>query len=136
MLLESHLQLMFKRKTGFVGSKTLNFNIKFVTASTKLQKTMDKLKPFIENILYETIIPIMLITQKDATLFHDDPIEYIRKQQDFTETLFMPKNTVIDLLQYVCSYISTPKVKGKKAKRKPDYLFPFLSFAVTNMVQY
>lgn len=97
-LLESHLQLMFKRKTGFVGSKTLNFNIKFVTASTKLQKTMDKLKPFIENILYETIIPIMLITQKDATLFHEDPIEYIRKQLDFTETLFMPKNTVIDLL--------------------------------------
>jgi hypothetical protein len=122
---------MFKRKTNFVGSKTLNFNIKYVTSATKLPRTMEKLKPFIENILYETIMPIMLVTHKDVTLFNDDPIEYIRKQQDFTETLFMPKNTVIDLLQYLCSYISAPKVKGqKKANRKPDFLFPFLGFAV------
>jgi hypothetical protein len=98
MMLESHLQLMFKRKAGFVGSKTLNFNIKFVASATKLAKTMAKLVPFIENILYETVMPIMLVTHKDVTLFREDPIEYIRKQQDFTETLFMPKNTVIDLL--------------------------------------
>lgn len=134
MLLESHLHLMFKRKTSFVGSKTLNFNIKYVTAGIKLPKTMEKLKPFIDNILYETIMPIMLITHKDATLFHEDPIEYIRKQLDFTETLFMPKNTVIDLLIYICSYASGPKTK--KTKRKPDYLFPFLNFAVQNMGQY
>ena len=70
---------------------------------------MDILKPFMENILYETIMPIMLVTHKDVTLFNEDPIEYIRKQQDFTETLFMPKNTVIDLLIYVCSYKSAPK---------------------------
>ena len=133
MLLESHLQLMFRRKSGFVGSKTLNFNIKFVAASTKLPRTMTKLLPFIENILYETVMPIMLVTHKDVMLFDEDPIEYIRKQLDFTETLFMPKNTVIDLLQYICSYISTPKTKGKKVKRKPDYLFPFLNFVVNNM---
>lgn len=29
-LLESHLQSVFKRKTNFVGSKTLNFAIKYV----------------------------------------------------------------------------------------------------------
>ena len=82
-LLESHLALVFKRKTHFVGSKTLNFAIKYVSAATKIQITMDKLKPFVENLLYETIIPIMLVTQKDVTLYKDDPIEYIRKQLDF-----------------------------------------------------
>jgi hypothetical protein len=127
---------MFKRKTGFVGSKTLNFNIKYVSSATKLQNTMDKLKPFIENILYETIMPIMLVTHKDVTLFNEDPVEYIRKQYDFTETLFMPKNTIIDLLIYVCSYCSAAKKKGQKGHRKPDYLFPFLNFAVSNMNQY
>ena len=89
---------MFKRKTGFVGSKTLNFNIKYVSTSIKIERTMAKLKPFMDSILYETIVPIMLVTHKDVTLFNEDPIEYIRKQQDFTETLFMPKNTIIDLL--------------------------------------
>jgi hypothetical protein len=63
---------------------------------------MDLLKPYIEAILFENIIPIMMITHKDVTLFKEDPIEYIRKQNDFTETLFSPKNTVVDLLMYLC----------------------------------
>ena len=130
MLLESHLQLMFKKKTNFVGSKTLNFNIKFVTASCKIERTMIKLKPFMDNILYETVIPIMLVSHRDMTLFQEDPIEYIRKCEDLIETIYMPKNTCIDLLQYACCYRS-----GNK-KSKPDYLYPFLAFATTNMTQY
>ena len=61
-LLETHLTLMFARKTSFVGSKCLNFNIKFVSASVKIPMTMAILKPFIESILYETAIPIMMAT--------------------------------------------------------------------------
>lgn len=40
---------------------------------------MTMLKPYVENLLYETVIPIMLVTHKDVTLYRDDPIEYIRK---------------------------------------------------------
>jgi hypothetical protein len=40
---------------------------------------MEMLKPFVDNLLYMTIIPIMLITHKDVTLFKDDPAEFIRK---------------------------------------------------------
>lgn len=93
-LLESHLQLMFEKKDKFVGSKALSFAIKFTSAATKQDNTMDKLKPFVENILYDTIIPIMFITEKDMTTFTNDPVEYIRNLYDFTETLFQPKNTV------------------------------------------
>ena len=132
LLLESHLMLMFARKTAFVGSKCLNFVIKYVSSATKIERTMSKLKPFIDNILYETVIPIMLPTMKDIALFSEDPIEYIRKQQDFTETLYMPKNTVIDLLQYIVMYKSNKKDKNAK----PDYLIPFLNYAVTNMNNY
>jgi len=121
--------LIFARKTGFVGSKCLNFVIKYVSSATKIERTMTKLKPFMDNILYETVIPIMLPTMKDITLFSEDPIEYIRKQQDFTETLYMPKNTVIDLLQYIVMYKSNKK-------GKPDYLIPFLNYAVNNMNSY
>jgi len=129
-LLESHLQLVFKRKTCFVGSKALNFAIKFVSACTKLPEAMVKLKPFVENLLYETIIPIMLITHRDATLYRDDPIEYIRKQNDFTETIFTAKNSCLDLLSYLCQY------KTIKKNKRPDYLHGFLKFCVTNLEQY
>ena len=65
MLCESHLQLMFKRKTNFVGSKTLNFVIKLISSSTKLKVTMDKMIPFMDNILYETVVPLMMISNRD-----------------------------------------------------------------------
>lgn len=79
-LLESHLGVVIKRQTNFVGSKSLNFAIKYVSQSTKMPVTMKKLKPFIEKLLYEIIVsPIMLLTHRDVTLFKEDPIEYIRK---------------------------------------------------------
>jgi hypothetical protein len=56
---------MFKRKTHFVGSKTLNFVIKLVSAATKVELTMQKMLPFLENILYETAIPLMLVSMRD-----------------------------------------------------------------------
>lgn len=43
----------------------------------------------------------------------------------------MPRNNVIDLLQYIVTYKTT---KGKNTK--PDYLFPFLNYAASNMSQY
>ena len=64
-LLESHLQQVFKRKTHFVGSKSLNFSIKYLTQSAKLSVTMKVLYPLIERILYESVIPVMQINQKD-----------------------------------------------------------------------
>lgn len=129
-LLESHLQLIFKRKNVFVGSKCLNFAIKFVSFCTKVESSMEKLKPFIENLLYETIIPIMLITHKDALLYKEDPIEYIRKQMDLNDTFFTARNSVLDLLIYLCSY------KSSKKNPRPDYIHAFLKFCVDNLVQY
>ena len=70
---------MFKRKTHFVGSKALNFVIKLVTSAVKIPSTMAKMLPFMENILYETVIPLMIISNRDIQLFEDDPIEYVRK---------------------------------------------------------
>jgi hypothetical protein len=61
-----------------VGSKCLNQALKFISASTKQSNTMEKLKPYVENILYDTIIPIMFVSQKDINMFNNDPVEYIR----------------------------------------------------------
>ena len=127
-LLESHLTLLLRRKTNFIGSKCLNYSIKYVGQATKMPATMTNLKPFVERLLYEVIIaPIMLITHKDVSLFKEDPIEYIRKQNDFTETLFAPKNNSVDLLMYFCKYKSTKKTK------QPDYMKGFLQFCAQNL---
>ena len=82
-----------------------------------------------DKILYETIIPLMMISERDVNLFQDDPIEYIRKQQDLMETVYMPKNTSATLLQLICGW----KSDEGAFKAKPDYLMPYLAFASTNM---
>ena len=62
-LFESHLAIVLKRKSNFVGSKALNFAIKFISQSTKMPLTMDKLKPYIVQLLIEVVVtPLMLIT--------------------------------------------------------------------------
>ena len=129
-LLESHLQQLLKRQSHFVGSKSLNFAIKYVSQSTKLPKTMEVMKPYVEKLLYEVIVsPIMLLTHRDVTIFKDDPVEYIRKQNDFSETLFGPKNTAVDLLGYLCKH------KSAKKSKQPDYLGQFLAFCARNLGQ-
>lgn len=97
---------------------------------------MEKLKPFVENILYDTVVPTLYITQRDITGFTNDPIEYIRNQYDFTETLFQPRNQIQDLLCYLCKYSSQKKKKNSKKAPKPDYLHAFLAYAVSNLDQY
>jgi hypothetical protein len=91
-LLESHLTLLLAKRAGYVGAKALNYAIKFTSASTKLQNTMEKLKPFVDVILHDTVVPILYVTSRDLTQFETEPVEYIRAQYDFTETLFQPKN--------------------------------------------
>ena len=64
-------------------------------------------------------------------MFHEDPIEFIRKQADLDESMYMPKLTTIELIERICSH------KSQKGRRiKPDHLMPFLNFASNNMQQY
>ena len=91
---------------------------------------MNVLLPYVDNLLFETIIPIMLIAHRDVIMFKDDPIEFIRKQQDYTETLFAPKNAIVELLIQLCEY------KSDKKNKKPDYLNKFLEFCLNNLNQY
>lgn len=44
----------------------------------------------------------MLVSNRDLQLFEEDPIEFIRKQQDIMETIYMPKTSAKDLLQNIC----------------------------------
>ena len=61
-LLESHLQILFSHQTNFVSTKTLNYSIRFISESITRKNTMEKLKPYMKNIICDTIIPLLMIT--------------------------------------------------------------------------
>ena len=53
---------------------------------------MDKFKPYIIDLLFESLIPIMFITEADMENFEINPVEYINKMADFEETMFNSKH--------------------------------------------
>ena len=111
-LLESHLQLLFQKKTDFVGSTALTYSLKFVTMATHSPATFEKLKPYIETLLYDCIVPLMFVTEADLTLFREEPVEFIRNEYHFEEN---HQEQVHDLCFYLNSFSSKKQEKEGKA---------------------
>ena len=129
-LLDSHLQLVFRKKTNFVGSIALSYAIQFLEHASRVPLTMSIMEPYIENILYETTIPVIMVTGLDAFLFIEDPVEFVRRQSDSSETLFSYRQKMISFMYTLCAY------KRDKNDYSPVYLHKFLEFCVTNLHQY
>ena len=103
---------------------------------------MEKLKPYIQDILYKIILPILYINGKDMETFTDDPKEFINSHYDFLEASMQPKSQACELLCDLCKYSSTAKKvqkkngKMKKKKGKPDYLHAFVTYVVNMLTEY
>lgn len=105
MLLDSHLTLVFKRKSHYVGSRALIYSLRFLTKAVTIPLAMNILQPYLENLLFETTVPIILVTTYDLYLFREDPIEFLRKQDDaHNETHFSTRLSMLELLQALVSF--------------------------------
>ncbi len=131
-LLESHLGLLFKRKTNFVGSRALDYSIKFVENACRIPCLMTSpqllLQPYIDNILFETAVPVIIVSSGDAFQFREEPVEFLRREQDSANNI---KLSMIELIVMICNY-----KHDKKDDNPPVYLQPFLQFCLTNLHQY
>ena len=72
------MTLVLKSKSEFIGGKCLAYCLKFVTAASKVDSLMTLIKPYAEVVLNEVLIPLMLPTHEEISVFSDDPIEMIR----------------------------------------------------------
>jgi hypothetical protein len=61
----------------FVGSEIMTYSIKFVRSVTQISCIMKKDKTFVDKILFEASIPLLLMPKKDIDLFKEEPIEFI-----------------------------------------------------------
>jgi hypothetical protein len=129
-MLQSFLQIFYKNKSTFVGTKLINNTLKFLGCVTKNSTVMKELAPHVEIILYEHIIPVLYLSERDVQLWTDDPQEYIRKLYDFSESYYTPKNSGLDLLIYLCT------MRTNKKDKEPTYLKGFLQFCLGNLVEY
>jgi hypothetical protein len=79
MLVDSHLTLVFQRKSHFVGTQALIYSLRFLTKAVTVPLAMNIMQPYLENMLFETAVPIILVTTHDLYLFREDATEFLRK---------------------------------------------------------
>ena len=78
----THINIIMQRREQFVGDRCLALSIKFLEMSMSYKATRTLLKPHIETILFNISLPLFVTSQKDMLTFHEDPIEYVRLQND------------------------------------------------------
>ncbi len=51
----------------------------------------------------------MMVQEQDVLLFEEDSLEYIRRQMDFTDSYYNPRNVAIDFMQVITGYKTEKK---------------------------
>lgn len=54
--------MLLSYQDKFVSNKALNVAIKYLKFSTKMEYAMTQLKPFVQDLLYKIILPILYIS--------------------------------------------------------------------------
>ncbi len=98
--------MIFDRKVNFVGSRALIYSIRFVTLAIQYPQTMSSMTGYIDNLLYETVVPIITVTPFENQLIDNDSIEFIRRLESVRacENDFSVRYHMLDLVQTLCSY--------------------------------
>jgi hypothetical protein len=81
-LTQTHINIIMQRREQFVGDRCLSLSIKFLEMSMSYKSTRTAVKPHIETILFNISLPLFITSQKDMQTFYDDPVEYVRLQND------------------------------------------------------
>lgn len=74
----------------------------------------------------------MLLNEKDVEDFESDPIEFVRKTRDASDTVYSAKSSVLDLITHSTRY----KSNKEDENALPDYLEFFFQYCVDNLSEY
>eukprot|EP00164_Ancoracysta_twista_P006227 GFYU01008639.1.p1 GENE.GFYU01008639.1~~GFYU01008639.1.p1 ORF type:complete len:722 (-),score=314.21 GFYU01008639.1:120-2285(-) len=123
--LEAFFQMLLNKSKGvFVSDRATQLSLHFIVDTVKYAHTYKLIKPYLNDLMFNVIFPELRLTAKDLDLWEEDDVEYVRKEFDFVEGIFSPKEAAINLL---VTLLST---------RKKATLNPFLQFAVSKFDQY
>ena len=125
-LCEANLNILLRKKDQFVGTKTLNSALRFVASGIKNAKMRRLCTNHIQTILFELTLPMMLVSEKEYSLWNENPIEYVRMQVDFSNP-WNVKRTNQDLIKAICN------IKKTRKNKISDYLTGYLQMILENL---
>lgn len=68
-LCNSHLNILLSKKEQFVGTKSLNSALRFVSMAIKTNKMRKMCQPHIQTILYDLTLPLLLVSQYEMYIW-------------------------------------------------------------------
>ncbi len=76
----------------------------YTSNAVEMAPTYKLIKPHIDFVLFNVIMPTLCLSTDDIQLFDEDPIEFVRKVNDPCEDWMFPRTAAITLLQTLSKY--------------------------------
>jgi hypothetical protein len=104
-----------------VGTKTLALSIKVCSASLAFRQARQVIDQHVEKILFEISLPLFMTTQKEITVFNEDPVEYIRLQYSNSNDENV-KRQLCHFVEKLCSLKIGKKAQNQTSKHLNKYM--------------
>ena len=100
--------LVSKTKGQYVTGRVLMMSYCVVNDAVELASTYKIMKPHLNFIIFESILPNLAFNAKDRKLWVEDPHEYVRKSVDPIDDYINPKTAAMNLLIDLCRLRKEP----------------------------
>eukprot|EP00051_Salpingoeca_urceolata_P021848 m.348189 g.348189 ORF g.348189 m.348189 type:complete len:1043 (+) comp19875_c0_seq11:174-3302(+) len=86
------------RGNGFVAPRTMTSCLEFIDAITGLAAGWKQVKAFLQPLIEEVLFPLLCHSEEDEQLWLEDPVEFIRRQNDIF-AFMLPSTAAVSVLQ-------------------------------------
>ena len=118
--------MIVKTRDCFISPDLLGYALKILSQATKNPKTVGYIGLNCLDIIKTYSIGLVILTQKDIEDLYENPIDFIRKMKDITETFYSWKHSALEFINLSCFIKSNQNAD-------PDLLGEFFEFLVKNL---
>jgi importin-7 len=129
-ILEASMKMISQSKDYFISPDLLTYSLKNWGQATKYPITIDFISPHWMKLMTEYAISLSMLTSQDEENFSENPMEFIHKMKDVTQTFYSCQHSAIEMILLFC-FLRT----SEDEEAEPDHLRPFFNFCVENLTQ-
>uniref|UniRef100_A0A383WBL3 Importin N-terminal domain-containing protein n=1 Tax=Tetradesmus obliquus TaxID=3088 RepID=A0A383WBL3_TETOB len=112
--LEDQLLVLHPLASGrYLSPRVVNLSLQYLTRALELKGPYKQMKPHIEPLLSQVVLPLLCFDEEDAELWKEDPQEFVRKGYDVLEDMMGTKTAA-------ANFVTT------LAQKKPKTHLPWL----------
>lgn len=87
-IIDSAYKIVTLSKEYFICPDLLGYSLKVCSQSLKNPTTVVYMLPKSRELIENYVIPLVTLSNKDIEDFYDNPVDFIRKMRDVTETFY------------------------------------------------